>query len=285
MNKTKIETFDASWNPVTGCRHDCEYCYARSMARRFGGSCLSQKATYFENTASDPRGRILRETRFTKEQADKVFLKKELDVPLGNPQNGKIDPYPFGFEPTLHRYRLDEPQKWKEPRTIFVGSMCDLFGSWVPTSWIKDVFDACAAAPQHRYLFLTKNPGRYQDLDEMALLPRYENFWYGASITDKVSAQRASDAIGSLTPSVNAFASIEPLHESITDNYERTYFDWLIIGAETGNRKDKIIPQRGWVEDIVDAARWELVPIFMKSSLGVIWGEPLIQEFPWEVEK
>jgi len=29
MNKSKIEWCDSTWNPVTGCLHGCEYCYAR----------------------------------------------------------------------------------------------------------------------------------------------------------------------------------------------------------------------------------------------------------------
>ena len=35
-SKTLIDWADASWNPVTGCKHGCEYCYARGIARRFG---------------------------------------------------------------------------------------------------------------------------------------------------------------------------------------------------------------------------------------------------------
>lgn len=36
MNKTKIEWCDSTWNPVTGCKHGCDYCYARRIAGRFG---------------------------------------------------------------------------------------------------------------------------------------------------------------------------------------------------------------------------------------------------------
>ena len=36
MNKTKIDWADMTWNPVTGCLHGCEYCYARKIANRFG---------------------------------------------------------------------------------------------------------------------------------------------------------------------------------------------------------------------------------------------------------
>ena len=37
MNKTKIEWCDATWNPVVGCKHGCDYCYAKRIAARFGG--------------------------------------------------------------------------------------------------------------------------------------------------------------------------------------------------------------------------------------------------------
>ena len=35
MNRTKIEWCDYTWNPVTGCRTGCWYCYADRMATRF----------------------------------------------------------------------------------------------------------------------------------------------------------------------------------------------------------------------------------------------------------
>lgn len=37
MQKTKIEWCDSSWNPITGCYHQCEYCYARRIANRYRG--------------------------------------------------------------------------------------------------------------------------------------------------------------------------------------------------------------------------------------------------------
>lgn len=33
-----INWTDATWNPITGCRHGCSYCYARAFAERFGRS-------------------------------------------------------------------------------------------------------------------------------------------------------------------------------------------------------------------------------------------------------
>jgi protein gp37 len=59
------------------------------------------------------------------------------------------------------------------------------------------------------------------------------------------------------------------------------FIRWIIIGAETGNRKDKVILQREWIENIVAACREAGTPVFMKNSLTKVWGEPLIQEYPW----
>lgn len=40
MNKQgpgKIDWTDWTWNPISGCRHGCEYCYMRRMEKRFPG--------------------------------------------------------------------------------------------------------------------------------------------------------------------------------------------------------------------------------------------------------
>jgi protein gp37 len=85
----------------------------------------------------------------------------------------------------------------------------------------------------------------------------------------------------------NAFVSVEPLLSEIS-SYGWLYsaisnhtVKWIIIGAETGNREDKVIPERRWITDIVQACQKSGIPVFMKSSLSPIWQEPLIQEFPW----
>ena len=79
--------------------------------------------------------------------------------------------------------------------------------------------------------------------------------------------------------------SIEPLLEEITQLQRLKHHDWIIVGAETGRRKNKVILERKWIDDIVSECRKENVPLFMKSSLTEIWGEPLIQEFPEGLRK
>lgn len=275
MEKTKIDWCDSTWNPVTGCLHECEYCYARGMAKRFGGH---QDLDYFLETE---------ENHELKEQKLHV-----LDAPLVRyVPEASAAPYPFYFEPTLYRYKLDEYQKKKKPRNIFVCSMADLFGEWVPEEWIIEVFEACRKAPQHNYLFLTKNYIRASKF-------KFEkNWWIGRTYTHEELCESADNNLylcygnpmsTEITEGANQFLSIEPLLGEITDlpYYAHEYgYRWVIIGAETGNRKGKVIPKREWVERIVKDCRFRNVPIFMKSSLAEIWGEPLIQEFPKELKR
>lgn len=35
MNRTKIEWTDYTWNPITGCKNGCWYCYGRKLFKRF----------------------------------------------------------------------------------------------------------------------------------------------------------------------------------------------------------------------------------------------------------
>jgi protein gp37 len=35
LNRTKIEWTDYTWNPITGCKHGCWYCYANRLSKRF----------------------------------------------------------------------------------------------------------------------------------------------------------------------------------------------------------------------------------------------------------
>lgn len=300
MNKTKIDWCDMSWNPVTGCLHGCPYCYARKIAKRFGVEGPKEPRQY--------HGFNLFE------------------------EASKGNPYPHIFAPTLHKYRLDEPVKKTKTRTIFVCSMADLFGEWVPDDWLELILKSCWEAPQHRYLFLTKNPERIERfIDVVSVEERgynetieaFKSFWFGTSVTSSADMEKLR--ILSELREGHRFLSIEPLlgpielnlkrdrcpvcdgldvyqENSATCLEENPYYcdecnqwegksisemkpsiNWVIIGAESGNRKDKVVPERKWIEDIVSQCRAVNVPVFMKSSLADIWGATLIQEFPWEV--
>lgn len=242
MNKTRIEWCDSTWNPVTGCKHGCPYCYARRVAGRFGEP---QRAT------------------------------GDLHILQAPPVS---TPYPYGFDPTFHRYRLDEPAHKTKGQTIFVCSMADLFGRWVPIRWIVEVLDACRKAPQHRYLFLTKYPKRYIELEHMALLPHEDNFWFGSTVTNGEDSAAWMKDLG-----CHWFISAEPLLDQIDLTAGSGPMpEWVIIGAETGNRKEKVTPEYEWARSIVADCKAFNVPVFMKDSMKPIWGGPLLTEFPWD---
>lgn len=249
MNKTKIEWCDSTWNPVTGCRHRCDYCYARRVAQRFG-----KEVPDFSGYPLRHKGAHMLDNKFDN------------------------TPYPFLFEPTFHAYRLKEPQHKKKPQTIFVCSMADLFGDWVPDEWIMEVFEACKKAPQHRYLFLTKNPVRYEELARAGKLPGEDSFWYGSSVLSPYTMFWWSNHH-------NTFLSIEPLMEEFPSRWRdigENSADWIIIGAMTGPGSRQHQPKREWVENVVKAAQVSGVPVFMKDSLLPIMGEEnMLREFPW----
>lgn len=268
MNKSKIDWCDFSWNPVTGCRHTCEYCYARKQVRRFSGDIRLNKRS----------DQIQEEMHFDKEKGSEAYKTYTLPQPFKN-GSGATVPFPVGFEPTLHEYRMPMPVQKKKPANIFVCSMADLFGEWVPDEWIEKVFSACEAAPWHNYLFLTKNPSRYLRLADCGKLPKQGNFWYGTTATKP-------DSMVFYAAGYNTFVSVEPIE---ADFGEGSYHgvSWIIVGAETGSRHGKVTPKREWIENIIKAASITQTAVLLKDSkeMREVWGDDLIQEFPPELKR
>ena len=285
-SKTKIDWCDSTWNPVTGCLHGCEYCYARKIAERFGGCDKgSTYGMYCQATWRRVNPESSREEAIFEIDAKCPPIKLHFD-PKTQIMHTPKAPYPWGFSPTLHREKMNVPQTWKKPRTIFVCSMADLFGAWVPDEWIKEVFDACRKAPQHRYLFLTKNPTRYDELEDAGLItPDDHNFWLGSTVTvetrDRLHFCSWMHTFQSCEPMLAPWPPAgKPNDESVRNGWLP---EWVIFGAETGNRKGKVIPEKAWVDNAVQMCRNMGAAVFMKESLRQIMGADFVQEFPWEV--
>ena len=49
--------------------------------------------------------------------------------------------------------------------------------------------------------------------------------------------------------------------------------EWVIFGAETGNRKGKVIPEKAWIDNAIQMCRNMGASVFMKESLREIMGE------------
>ena len=246
MNKTKIEWVSGpnskpgySWNPVTGCLHGCDYCYAEKFTKRFGA--------HWKSTASI-------------ELLDSPYM-----------ENGVFIPYPYDFKPTFHKYRIDEPKEKKDSQNIFVCSMADLFGDWVPKSWIECILNTIEVCPQHTFMLLTKNPIRYRHFN----FP--QNCWLGTTVTTQEEVERIIilNEVSRVHEN-KTFVSFEPLH-SFIDLTGVPYFDWTIVGVQTGISAKLTEPE--WVQSIIGQCRDVNIPLFIKDN--VKW--PMrIQEYPWQ---
>jgi len=111
--KTKGKMFNIvsrTWNPVTGCLYNCNYCWARNLA-----------ATKLQNSHR----------------------------------------YSRGFRPSLNESEFCS--KFGKGDLIFVSDMGDLFGAFIRSEWITRVLDQISRYPEAEFLFMTKNPQRYQE--------------------------------------------------------------------------------------------------------------------------
>lgn len=173
----------------------------------------------------------------------------------------------MSFEPTLHEKRLAEPAKVATPSKVFVCSVADLFGPWVPDRWIERVFTATQAASQHAYQFLTKYPAKLWRWN-----PWPGNAWVGTTATDQETMNEALVSLSHVLAPVR-FVSAEPLLGPITADLSG--LSWLIIGSMTGPGATP--PKPEWVQGLIDSARAAGIPVWLKENLR--WPET-IQEWP-----
>jgi protein gp37 len=175
------------------------------------------------------------------------------------------------FKPTFYPERLVAPQNTPVPKIgntrVFVCSMGELFGPWVPDKWIEQVFDAVHANPQWTFLFLTKCPER---LPALGLSYWPKNAWIGATIDRQERVGAVTDAFEELQhikDQSKLFVSCEPLLENLELYPElMETLDWIIVGA-LSKGKIKIQSKTEWVENILNIAREYEVPVWFKDNL------------------
>ena len=170
------------------------------------------------------------------------------------------------FEPHLHPERLDHPCRVKRPSLIFVCSMGELFGPWVPQEWIDSVMDVARRCQQHIFQFLTKCPARLQEVCFG------ENCWVGTSIDTSDNLWRKDLLMSAKAPV--RFISFEPLLNDMS-GADFSGVDWIIIGAQTGPQPIK--PEPTWVQWLIDKAQRASIPVFVKDNVN--WPET-VREWP-----
>lgn len=226
-----------SWNPVTGCLHGCDYCYARDIAtsQRFASA------------------------------------------------------YPVGFTPLFHHERLDAPANTVIParhandsayKRVFVCSMADLYGRWVPEEWIDQVHSSMLASPQWQYILLTKFPDRYTGLK----MP--DGAWVGTSVDEQKRVRIAERAFAELPDNVTKWLSLEPLREPL-EFTDMSMFDWVVIGAQTRSVQpsgvvEAFAPPYDWFHRIYSQAREAGCKVHVKPNLITNPGMQWPEEYPEE---
>jgi protein gp37 len=192
------------------------------------------------------------------------------------------------FRPTFHPDKSKQILKLKGGERVFLDSMGDWFSRGVSVEWVERVVntihrhnDICKALhrPCSQFFVLTKRPQEYH---MMLRYPssRPSNLWIGASVTSRSDYDRIRQIKKIMPP---RFISFEPLLDQIVLNRsERSLvgIGWVIIGAETGNRKGRIVPKEEWIVELMESARKAGIPVWMKNNLKSYWSGELIQEDP-----
>jgi len=170
--------------------------------------------------------------------------------------------YANGFQVTLHEHALEIPLRWKQPRTIFVNSMSDLFHKDVPFDFISKVFDVMRRASQHRFQILTKRSERLLKLSAGLSWP--ENVWMGVTVENADCTFRIDDL--RQTDAAIKFISFEPLLGMIP-NINLEGINWVIVGGESGPKARPMKPE--WATNIRDQSLAAAVPFFFKQWGGL----------------
>ena len=170
--------------------------------------------------------------------------------------------YVNGFAPTLHEDLIDAPRRWRQPRTVFVNSMSDLFHEDVPLGFLERVFGTMRDCRQHTFQVLTKRSERLRELAPRLLWP--SNVWMGVSVEDGRVIERIKHLAE--TPAAVRFLSCEPLIGPLED-LPLTGIHWVIVGGESGPRARPM--RREWVHSILRQCRAAGVPFFFKQWGGV----------------
>jgi protein gp37 len=190
------------------------------------------------------------------------------------------DAYPAGFTPLRHEERLDAPANTTIPaahrddpayKRVFVCSMADLYGRWVPDEWISQVHRSMLSSPQWQYILLTKFPARYVGLE----LP--PGAWVGTSVDEQKRVRIAENAFQQIDGVAVKWLSLEPLLEPL-EFTDLSMFDWVVIGGQTQTQQpDGTVPaqdppSREYVMRLTLQAK--------EAGCAVHW-KPNIRKFMW----
>jgi len=193
--------------------------------------------------------------------------------------------------------REDVMRGWaqrKHPKKLFVSSMTDVFGEFVPDIWVYKILDAMIAASLQTFQVLTKRATRMKELvnaycERKVITHLPDNIWLIVSVEDQHYANERIPELLKTNCSIRGL-SIEPLlgpvdltkisldtpvptnincltgDEFHFMEFRMRHIDWVITGGESGHGARPMHPD--WVREIRDNCREYGTAFFFKQ-----WGE------------
>lgn len=234
-DKSTIEWCDASWNPIRAAS-------GRHTCKKISPGCdhcyASTMTKRFTGSEYGPEGEIL------------------------------------NSHPLLDEAALNLPVRWKKPRKIFVCSMTDLFGEWVPDSWLLEIFMTMAICQDHTFQVLTKRPKRMAEFMKFFYSPDNShrlfapeldplpNVWLGVTIESDAYTWRA-DYLRDIDAAVR-WISAEPLLDNVAATLDLSNIGWLVAGAESGHGARPC--DLGWIRNLRDSCQVWGTSFFYKQT-------------------
>lgn len=207
-----------------------------------------------------------------------------------------------GFIPTLYPARLDafkntkardisgltHDEAWRE-RSVFIVSMGDLFGTWVPDYYVQAVLDEVGQHPEYFVFFLSKNPLGLQRFTfpancAVGVTLTGDDKGHGGSMDE--AAQRRmyakyAEALGAVGGCSFKWISLEPFRAEVHDltPFFEAGVRMVAVGGQTRTtlvgRGGEILyspafqPELAWVDAVRRQVRDAGVFLFEKENLLV----------------
>ena len=250
--RSKIEWTDSTFNPWVGC----------TKVRRRKGAASACDFCYAEKWA-----------------------KRSGQVEWGNHSRRRTTDAYWRMPLIWNKQAPSFQAKNKRRQRVFCASLADVFDNQANPEWRMDLFNLIRACDQLDWQLLTKRPQNIQRMLPLDWGSGYPNVWLGTTAEDADAYRRRVPHLLRVPAPVH-FVSYEPALGALGQlDIDGLHPDWLIIGGESGVRREAIRPtDPRWARDaIAECHRLGASP-FLKQW-GTYWNNPYVVEAGHSVQR
>ena len=228
MQETDIIWADYSFNPFTGCKNKCLYCYANFIHTK----------RYKCNLNGGNMGK-----QYDKPFTEIQWLPERLNykIPKNLPKNRN------------RNSQLISPDK----PIVYIGSMGEI--SYLSKDQLISLNEYIKKYPGVIFMLLSKTP------ETFCRIKWESNVIFGATVTTKKDLSRIDMLLKynkKWKTNNEVFLSISPLKDDFT-GVDFSKISFLVIGAETQN-KNRVVPEQKWIDSIIHNKKYFADSIFFK---------------------